>query len=327
MMGAAQPFLSGAISKTINLPAESTVEDVARIYETSWKLMLKAVALYRDGSKMSQAMATNLDLLDGLESMAEPQMTNAEKTPILAQALVQQMVRTYQRRLPSRRGGYTQGVTIGGTKLYLRTGEYEDGALGEIFLDIHKEGAAFRSLLNCFAISVSMGLQHGVPLEEFCEAFLFTRFEPNGMVMGSEKIKITTSLIDFIFRELAITYLGRHDLAHVDEEALDSEVHKKPENLAPFSMATKESVHGTPLPFDRGNAEPPAAASPVTRVVQPQLVTVSSAHSAKQQASPSQLAKEKGYTGDPCPECGHLTLVRNGACMKCQTCGATTGCS
>lgn len=327
MMGAAQPFLSGAISKTINLPAESTVEDVARIYETSWKLMLKAVALYRDGSKMSQAMATNLDLLDGLESMAEPQMTNAEKTPILAQALVQQMVRTYQRRLPSRRGGYTQGVTIGGTKLYLRTGEYEDGALGEIFLDIHKEGAAFRSLLNCFAISVSMGLQHGVPLEEFCEAFLFTRFEPNGMVMGSEKIKITTSLIDFIFRELAITYLGRHDLAHVDEEALGSEVHKKPENLAPFSTATKESVHGIPLPFDRGNTEPPAAASPVTRVVQPQLVTVSSAHSAKQQASPSQLAKEKGYTGDPCPECGHLTLVRNGACMKCQTCGATTGCS
>ncbi|MFM8429817.1 MAG: vitamin B12-dependent ribonucleotide reductase, partial [Holophagaceae bacterium] len=327
MMGAAQPFLSGAISKTINLPAESTVEDVARIYEASWSLMLKAVALYRDGSKMSQAMATNLDLLDGLESMSEPQMTNAEKTPILAQALTQQVVRTYQRRLPSRRGGYTQGVTIGGTKLYLRTGEYEDGALGEIFLDIHKEGAAFRSLLNCFAISVSMGLQHGVPLEEFCEAFLFTRFEPNGMVMGSEKIKITTSLIDFIFRELAITYLGRHDLAHVDEEVLDSEVQKKPENLAPFSTATKELVHGTPLPFDKSTMEPPTAAASTKPVVQPQLVSVVSGQASKQQTSPSQLAKEKGYTGDPCPECGHLTLVRNGACMKCQTCGGTTGCS
>ena len=324
MMGAAQPFLSGAISKTINLPAESTVEDVAKIYETSWKLMLKAVALYRDGSKMSQAMATNLDLLDGLEAMAEPQLTNTEKTPILAQALTQQVVRTYQRRLPSRRGGYTQGVTIGGTKLYLRTGEYEDGALGEIFLDIHKEGAAFRSLLNCFAISVSMGLQHGVPLEEFCEAFLFTRFEPNGMVMGSEKIKITTSLIDFIFRELAITYLGRHDLAHVDEEVLDSSVQVKSENLAPFSNATKELVHGTPLPFDKNHGEPSIPASPV---VQPQLVTVAAGQPTKQQVSPAQQAKEKGYTGDPCPECGHLTLVRNGACMKCQTCGGTTGCS
>ncbi len=327
MMGAAQPFLSGAISKTINLPAESSVEDVAKIYEDSWKLMLKAVALYRDGSKMSQAMATNLDLLDGLESMAEPQMTNTEKTPLLAHALAQQVVRTYQRRLPSRRGGYTQGVTIGGTKLYLRTGEYEDGALGEIFLDIHKEGAAFRSLLNCFAISVSMGLQHGVPLEEFCEAFLFTRFEPNGMVMGSEKIKITTSLIDFIFRELAITYLGRHDLAHVDEETLTSESHVRAESQTPFSTVTKELVHGTPLPFDKGNPETTSATSPVIQIVQPQLVAVASSPTSKQQLSPAQIAKEKGYTGDPCPECGHLTLVRNGACLKCQTCGATTGCS
>ncbi|HJV90605.1 MAG TPA: adenosylcobalamin-dependent ribonucleoside-diphosphate reductase, partial [Holophagaceae bacterium] len=216
MMGAAQPFLSGAISKTINLPVESTVEDIAKIYEASWQLMLKAVALYRDGSKMSQAMATNLDLLEGADTLTDESATQAEKTPVVAQALTQQLVRSYRKKLPNRRGGYTQSATVGGTKLYLRTGEYEDGQLGEIFIDIHKEGAAFRSLLNCFAIAVSMGLQHGVPLEEFCEAFLFTRFEPNGMVMGSDTIKLSTSIIDFIFRELSISYLGRYDLAHVD---------------------------------------------------------------------------------------------------------------
>ncbi|HET8901702.1 MAG TPA: adenosylcobalamin-dependent ribonucleoside-diphosphate reductase, partial [Holophagaceae bacterium] len=167
MMAASQPFLSGAISKTINLPAESTVEDIAGIYEASWQYMLKAVALYRDGSKMSQAMATNLDLLDGIETLEDESATHAEKTPVVASALAQQLVRTYRRRLPNRRGGYTQSATVGGTKMYLRTGEYEDGSLGEIFIDIHKEGAAFRSLLNCFAIAVSMGLQYGVPLEEF----------------------------------------------------------------------------------------------------------------------------------------------------------------
>ena len=323
MMAAAQPFLSGAISKTINLPAESTVEDVGTIYRESWKLMLKAVALYRDGSKMSQAMATSLDLLDGVETDALTEETSqADKIAAMAQAqtqaLSQQVVRTYRRRLPNRRGGYTQAASVGGTKLYLRTGEYEDGTLGEIFLDIHKEGAAFRAVLNCFAIAVSMGLQHGVPLEEYCDAFLFTRFEPNGMVQGSDTVKFSTSLIDFVFRELAISYLGRYELAQVEPEQLMN-VTGKPMSQAPGIKGPAEQ--GTPL-FTEGDSQP--VAGPSAPVLQP---VFAHAHAAKVTPTAAQAAREKGYTGDPCPECGHLTLVRNGACLKCQTCGATTGCS
>ena len=322
MMGAAQPFLSGAISKTINLPAEATVPEIGGIYEASWQLMLKAVALYRDGSKMSQAMATNLDLLDGADTLLDEQATPAEKTPAVAQAITQQLVRTYRRRLPNRRGGYTQAATIGGTKLYLRTGEYEDGTLGEIFLDIHKEGAAFRAVLNCFAIAVSMGLQHGVPLEEFCDAFLFTRFEPGGMVSGSDTIKLSTSLIDFVFRELAISYLGRYDLAHVEpEQFVNAATGLKPSSQAVALQGGLPSLPtGTPLPF-------PEAGEPLAAAPEPVLVAVRATPSGSGTVSAAQAAREKGYTGDPCPECGHLTLVRNGACMKCQTCGATTGCS
>ncbi|BDU76539.1 adenosylcobalamin-dependent ribonucleoside-diphosphate reductase [Mesoterricola sediminis] len=322
MMGAAQPFLSGAISKTINLPAEATVEDVAEIYRASWKMMLKAVALYRDGSKMSQAIATNLDLLEGVDTLVDDEAPKTEKVQALSQALANQIVRTYRKKLPNRRGGYTQAATIGGTKLYLRTGEYEDGTLGEIFLDIHKEGAGFRAVLNCFAIAVSMGLQHGVPLEEFCDAFLFTRFEPNGMVQGSDTVKFSTSLIDFVFRELAISYLGRFELAQVEpEQLMQLNGPRKPESQAqalaaaiggmvPLFPESETSGAGeiAPAPALAGHAHGHASARPVA-------------------TSAFESARQKGYTGDPCPECGHLTLVRNGACLKCQTCGATTGCS
>jgi len=289
--------------------------------------MLKAVALYRDGSKMSQAMATNLDLLDGADTLMDDQATATEKTPAVAQALTNQLVRTYRRRMPNRRGGYTQSATIGGTKLYLRTGEYEDGSLGEIFLDIHREGAALRAILNCFAIAVSMGLQHGVPLEEFCDAFLFTRFEPGGMVMGSDTIKLSTSLIDFVFRELAISYLGRYDLAHVEpEQLINATTGLRPNSQAPGLAAAMPSLPtGTPLPFPE-SPFPSGTDGPATPPPVPVPVLVGAAR-ARPTVSAAQSAREKGYTGDPCPECGHLTLVRNGACMKCQTCGATTGCS
>ncbi|MBI4913473.1 MAG: adenosylcobalamin-dependent ribonucleoside-diphosphate reductase [Acidobacteria bacterium] len=322
MMAAAQPFLSGAISKTINLPAECTVAEIGKIYEESWRLMLKAVALYRDGSKMSQALATSLDLLDGVETEALTEdAPQADKVAAMAaaqtQALSQQIVRTYRRRLPNRRGGYTQSATVGGTKLYLRTGEYEDGALGEIFLDIHKEGAAFRAVLNCFAIAVSMGLQHGVPLEEYCDAFLFTRFEPNGMVQGSDTVKFSTSIIDFVFRELAISYLGRYELAQVEPEQLMTVTTKPMSQAAGVKPAPEGGM--TPL-FNESEA--PTAPVPVP---QPAFAQVMAA--GRPAPSAAQAAREKGYTGDPCPECGHLTLVRNGACLKCQTCGATTGCS
>jgi ribonucleoside-diphosphate reductase alpha chain len=241
--------------------------------------------------------------------------------------------------LPDRRAGYTQKARIGNHKIYLRTGEYEDGTLGEIFLDMHKEGAAFRSMTNCFAIAVSLGLQHGVPLEEFMDAFLFTRFEPNGMVQGNPHIKMATSIIDYIFRELAISYLNRHDLAHVQVEDLrgdalhrdhdddddGEEPHKpaaeppKPEpfvmprsgHLKPMSAAVAGPANGNGNGHGNGNGAKEAVKE------KPRSTT----------ADRILLARLKGYEGDPCGECGQLTMVRNGSCLKCDTCGSTSGCS
>ncbi|MBA4355961.1 MAG: ribonucleotide-diphosphate reductase subunit alpha, partial [Novosphingobium sp.] len=216
MMAAAQPFISGAISKTINLPAHAAVEDIKDCYYRGWKLMLKALALYRDGSKLSQPLNSMIDeIAAAAEDVAIGDRTAAVRHAAEGAAVWQ----ARRHRLPDRRSGYTQKARIGGHKVYLRTGEYEDGTLGEIFLDMHKEGAAFRSLMNCFAIAISLGLQHGVPLDEYVDAFVFTRFEPNGLVSGNEQIKSATSVIDYIFRELAITYLNRADLAHVDLQA------------------------------------------------------------------------------------------------------------
>lgn len=214
MMAAAQPFISGAISKTINMPHDATIEDVKEAYIASWRLMTKAIALYRDGSKLSQPLNSISDA-DSPLFASEPS-TEAVK---VAERIVYRYL-AKRRRLPDRRSGYTQKARIANHTIYVRTGEYADGSLGEIFLDMHKEGAAFRSLMNCFAICVSLGLQHGVPLEEFVDAFVFTRFEPNGIVSGNPHIKLATSVIDYVFRELAITYLGRHELAQVMPEDL-----------------------------------------------------------------------------------------------------------
>ena len=242
MMAAAQPFLSGAISKTINMPNDATIDDVAEVYRVSWQLMLKAIALYRDGSKLSQplnsAAAEALVVEDeAAEAALEARRELLPSGEEVAERVVVEYLRE-RRRLPDRRAGYTQKARIGSHKIYLRTGEYEDGTLGEIFIDMHKEGAAFRSMMNCFAIAISLGLQHGVPLEEFVDAFVFTRFEPNGMVQGNPHIKMTTSIIDYIFRELAITYLGRHDLAQVKPEDLRHDTigqSPRSEHLAPFA--------------------------------------------------------------------------------------------
>ncbi|MEM9879585.1 MAG: vitamin B12-dependent ribonucleotide reductase, partial [Pseudomonadota bacterium] len=226
MMAAAQPFISGAISKTINMPNEATVEGCNKAYEMSWKLALKANALYRDGSKLSQPLSASLldaeDLDDIEEATEAPQ---AKKATVIAERIVERIVekevaRTHREKLPHRRKGYTQKAIVGGHKVYLRTGEYEDGSLGEIFIDMHKEGAAFRSLMNNFAIAVSIGLQYGVPVEEFVDAYVFTRFEPSGMVEGNDAIKMATSVLDYIFREIAISYLGRNDLAHAEPQDL-----------------------------------------------------------------------------------------------------------
>jgi ribonucleoside-diphosphate reductase alpha chain len=312
MMATAQPFISGAISKTINMPAEVGLADIKRAYELSWKKMLKAVAVYRDGSKLSQPLGIALEPEEE-QALAEAVATGDPAR--VAEAVAERVVVRYQarrRRLPQRRTGFTQKASVGGHKIYIRTGEYEDGSLGEIFLDMHRQGAAFRSLMNCFAISISLGLQYGVPLEEFVDAFVFTRFEPSGIVAGHDRIRMSTSVIDYVFRELAITYLGRNDLAQVSAE-----------DVRPDAVG----IGGSDLGDDADEAEPAAAPA-----VQPRrrLFTPPGARlvaQAQPQAAAVQTARFMGYEGDPCPECGALTLVRNGTCLKCDSCGGTTGCS
>ncbi|MCS6975676.1 MAG: vitamin B12-dependent ribonucleotide reductase, partial [Gemmatales bacterium] len=350
MMAAAQPFISGAISKTINMPHEATIEDVKEAYLLSWRLMLKAIALYRDGSKLSQPLNTVSDsvLAQELAALAEEETHEPKAEPVrIAEKIVHRYI-ARRRRLPDRRAGYTQKARIGNHKIYIRTGEYEDGTLGEIFLDMHKEGAAFRSLMNCFAICVSIGLQHGVPLEEFVDAFLFTRFEPNGVVQGNPHIKMTTSIIDYIFRELAITYLGRYDLAHVGEEDLRADAlhREEPANEPEFegeevvvervvepgeeepkppkseAFKTPRTKHLHPVPPGNGHrpAGSPSVGNGGAKPAGPPLLSQTSL------AEEIRQARMKGYEGDPCSECGQLTLVRSGACLKCDTCGATSGC-
>jgi ribonucleoside-diphosphate reductase alpha chain len=357
MMAAAQPFVSGAISKTINMPNAATVDDCRKAYELSWKLGLKANALYRDGSKLSQPLsaiaigddvAANDDLVD---------MTPAARAPIIAERIVERIVEREvargRERLPQRRKGYTQKAIVGGHKVYLRTGEYEDGRVGEIFIDMHKEGAAFRSVMNNFAIAISIGLQYGVPLDEFVDAFTFTRFEPSGMVEGNDAIKMSTSILDYVFRELAISYLGRNELAHVEQA-----------DLHPDGVGRGMIEDGLP---SAGSDAAQAAADAVTRIAsvgymrsnlyvlngrtagsvaiaEEALAAASAPHGLTDGPAvapapnagtaavgvapgPAYHAKLKGFEGDACPECGNFTMVRNGTCLKCTTCGGTTGCS
>lgn len=318
MMAAAQPFLSGAISKTINLPNEATVEDMKNAYMLSWELMIKANALYRDGSKLSQPLNSMADVFDELEDEADDVVVDAptaaaqDKVLEVAERIIHKYVARRQ-RLPFRRAGYTQKVKIGGQSVYLRTGEYDNGQIGEIFIDMHREGAAFRSLMNCFAISISLGLQHGVPLEEFVEAFVFTKFEPSGMVQGNPHVKMSTSVIDYIFRELAVTYLGREDLAHVPaDQIMNREL--RPSELVGNSQPDAPTVEKTVM------APPVVAKTPVAE-------TQAVGKTESSYESDYDKAKQLGYTGDACPECGSMTMVRNGTCMKCITCGSTSGCS
>ncbi|ARU00587.1 vitamin B12-dependent ribonucleotide reductase [Yoonia vestfoldensis] len=345
MMAAAQSFISGAISKTINMPNDATIEDCQKAYELSWSLGVKANALYRDGSKLSQPLASALvedddDAREVLESG-----NHHEKAAVLAEKIVEkiivQEIRNREReKMPQRRKGYTQKAIVGGHKVYLRTGEYENGQLGEIFIDMHKEGAGFRAMMNNFAIAVSVGLQYGVPLEEFVDAFTFTKFEPAGMVQGNDSIKNATSILDYIFRELAVSYLDRTDLAHVKPEgaAFDdigrgeaegvSNVRTPSENAASRSLEVLKQISSTGylrkrMPQDLmalqtgvSNAALVSGTATMTAVVT-ETATLSARDKAKMQ----------GYEGDPCGECGNYTLVRNGTCMKCNTCGGTSGCS
>lgn len=298
MMAAAQPFLSGAISKTVNVPSEASVEEIQRIYMEGWKLGLKAIAVYRDGSKLSQPLSSSSDKNKKEEpkNLAEAdlsQMRAEDLEKIISKALAraeQLRVPTKARRrvLPKKRGGFTVEAKVGGHKVYLRTGEYEDGTLGEIFIDMHKEGAAFRSLLNCLAISISKGLQYGVPLEEFVDTFTFTRFEPNGLV-DHENIKNATSVVDFVFRVLGMEYLGRTDFVHV--KPLRQERSPQP-TLPGISQAAPEAATDVAPAIDGAN----------------------------------QLYANLMGDAPACSTCGHTT-VRNGACYRCLNCGNSMGCS
>jgi ribonucleoside-diphosphate reductase alpha chain len=316
MMAAAQPFLSGAISKTINMANEATISDIAHAYRLSWSLMTKANAIYRDGSKLSQPL--NASAFEDLGLLEEnfDEMSQTEKITQVAEKIVEKIIYKevgHRKSLPNRRIGYTQKASVGGHKVYLRTGQYDDGTLGEIFIDMHKEGAAYRSLMNCFSIAISLGLQYGVPLEEFVEAFTFTKFEPNGMVAGHDNLKMATSVIDYVFRDLACKYLGRHDLVHVKPTDLESD------------KITGESKHEEPLlDMIEGTKEVHHADG---RVSTEKIYTRERDAGMVSQAKKMQEARMKGYEGEACPECQSFTLLRNGSCMKCDTCGSTTGCS
>ncbi len=368
IMAAAQSFISGAISKTINMPNNATIEDCQKAYELSWSLGIKANALYRDGSKLSQPLASALveDDEEAEEILASG--TAHEKAAVLAEKIIEKVVikevaRAGREKLPERRKGYTQKAVVGGHKVYLRTGEYQDGSLGEIFIDMHKEGAGFRAMMNNFAIAVSVGLQYGVPLEEFVDAFTFTKFEPAGMVQGNDSIKNATSILDYIFRELAVSYLDRTDLAHVKpqghtfddlgrgEEEGVANVRELSDSTASRSLEMLKQISSTGylrkrLPQElvvlqggagggvmlKGGADPVQALNTLV----PETVNAPAMGGGSSTALSSGVvttvdartkAKMQGYEGDPCGECGNYTLVRNGTCMKCNTCGGTSGCS
>lgn len=360
MMAAAQPFISGAISKTVNMPHQATITDCADIYRLAWEKGLKAIALYRDGSKLSQPLNSllftdaDLDALEEVES-GQSHKGQSQRVAAGAERIVERVVErviekpVHRRRLPDRRTGYIQKASIGGHKVYLHTGEFEGGQLGEIFIDMHKEGAAFRSLMNNFAIAISIGLQYGVPLDEFVEAYVFTRFEPSGPVIGNDKIKFANSILDYIFRELGISYLGWDDLAHNSGDGAapdmlgDGERERNPAGIAEENeqlllpgyskgflrtgtTGDENIVPFTPLHAD--NDDPLALDVSEENIDSEIGESLKKSNPAPQEPiSAAQTARFRGYTGDACPECGHFTLIRNGTCQKCDSCGATTGCS
>ncbi len=297
MMAATQPFLSGAISKTVNVPSETTVEEIEEIYVEAWKTGLKAIAIYRDGSKLSQP----LNVTDG-----SSEQTDDEEVPtvVVAPARPAGLVRGERKVLPKKRVGFTIESEVGSHKVFLRTGEYEDGTLGEIFIDMYKEGAAYRSLVNCFAIAVSIGLQYGVPLEKFVNSFTFTRFEPSGMT-DHPNIRTATSLLDFVFRVLGMEYLGRTDFVHIQPKSIDEPV------LPPVAGAQAAPVL----------AAAAAAGAATAAVVDATLRS----EAARSSAASAALENMMG-DAPPCDACGHIT-VRNGACYKCINCGNSMGCS
>ncbi|MBR9859917.1 vitamin B12-dependent ribonucleotide reductase [bacterium] len=321
MMGAAQPFISGAISKTINLPNEATVDDIKSCYQMSWELGLKANALYRDGCKLSQPLSNKSDKKEeeedeitavdkvvgeigntNIEELTQEQVLDAAQKILdnsQSTEFMRQLSRIVERkRLPWKRRGFTQKAKVGGQTLFVRTGEYSDGTLGEIFIDMHREGATFRSLMNCFSIAVSIGLQYGVPLEEYVSKFTFTRFEPSGIVEGHPNIKNSTSIIDYIFRLLGFEYLNRADLVHI-----------KPQPKEVVENKTEAKSESPKLVLE---------SKPVSKPTE---------KAQKAAGNPQPVSSGTASDALPCTNCGSLALIRNGTCLLCTNCGTTTGCS
>jgi ribonucleoside-diphosphate reductase alpha chain len=322
IMAAAQPYLSGAISKTVNMAHEASVEDILRIYREGHRLMLKAVAVYRDACKLSQplnAKKRDVKTADPVRqsaalvapAQAPAGVSAASATPPLAGDA---FVRPVRRRLPTRRGGFVQEVSVGGHKLFLRTGEFPDGNLGEIFIDMYKEGASYRGLLNCFAVLTSKALQYGIPLEELVDTFTFTRFEPAGPVEGHDNIKNCTSILDLIFRTLGLSYLGQTDFVHIKPSLETPEAGRaaaaKGVSSGPITGSQTTGLTGSGLkaPLQKPVSQP-----------EPSFIQAAS--------SRSQVSQRAGYTGDNCSSCGSMRVRRNGTCVVCEDCGTTSGCS
>ncbi len=335
MMAAAQPFISGAISKTINMPADASIEDVREAYNLSHATMNKACAVYRDCSKLSQPLmshivdsSTTIDEDDEevvqVESVRKAAEQVALSMPIptaraasVADAFVQQYV-AVRRRMPDERDSHTLKARVGGHTVYLTSSTYDDGKVGEMMITTSKEGAAWRSLLNQFAIAVSIGLQYGVPLDAFIKSFTFQKFEPSGMVVGgSGRVRMATSLVDYIFRELAIKYLGRNDLAHVSAEDLETTSISRPEATPDGVVRSQGEKRDIQLTLDavmdqHGDNETRSLTA------EPEMDS---------ELMMRKIARERGFTGDICTDCGSSQMIRNGTCLKCNGCGATTGCS
>ncbi|HEX5630314.1 MAG TPA: vitamin B12-dependent ribonucleotide reductase, partial [Acidimicrobiia bacterium] len=352
-MASAQPFISGAISKTINMPHEATVAEIEEAYALSAQLGLKAMALYRDGSKASQPLSStsgegdthdeeSVDLVMAIDSEAR---ALAGFAPGISPTAAYHGVNRPRFLLPSRRGGWTQEAKVGGHKIFLRTGEYSDGTLGELFIDLAKEGATLRGILGCFAIAVSKGLQYGVPLEEYVESFTFQTFEPRGLVEGHPNVKMANSIIDYVFRALGLEYLGRTDLVQVPPKEV-GELPEPPSGLAVDAGVQLGLDENTPVPIHTAPISHPAVASAVVESGNGngnghhsgngQSVTVPVGgvvmKAKRVTAATTQTASVNAALGDMmgdaplCDTCGHIT-VRNGSCYRCLNCGNSMGCS
>jgi ribonucleoside-diphosphate reductase alpha chain len=344
MMAAVQPFISGAISKTINLPHEATWQEIELCHRQAWQLSLKAISIYRDGSKLSQPLSSKSDKKKTAETTTTASAENATATtsPAVVELNSEQLLETVRqllanssadnpfltelrqmvnrRPLPSKRKGWTQKNKVGGQTIFLRTGEYEDGSLGEIFIDMHKEGATLRSMLNCFAISVSIGLQYGVPLTEFVDKFAFTRFEPSGMV-DHPNLRSATSMLDYIFRLLAFEYLQREDLVQVSAEQAAAESTKVMENSATVRVQTPQAE------LVIKPQQPTAPANGVSNGSSKSYTNGNAAKAMSANVEPTQVLLSSLMGDAPaCNVCGHIT-IRNGTCYKCLNCGNSMGCS